>query len=171
MRGIKKLLWTLFAVAMVIAGIYFFVFGEKLEEHIPDTNGPEDYSIAMISDEEIEAGNRLSKGGLTTTTKKTLLGLGDPVTIYSCKEFSGVYMLYMTDLLFGDFSFDIYDFEVTAGNFAIYILCNDQIVDVVKPGESSVRYVLENSQSGTYEVLLVGESASFTFTARADEFE
>ena len=171
MRGIKKLLWTLFVVAMVIASIYFLVFGEKLEEHIPDTNGPEDYSIAMITDEEIEAGNRLSKGGLTTRTKKTMLGLGDPVTIYSCKEFSGVYMLDMTNLVFGDFSFDIYDFEVTAGNFAIYILCNDQIVDVVKPGESSVRYVLENSQSGTYEVLLVGESASFTFTASADEFE
>lgn len=171
MRGIKKLLWTLFAIAMIAAGIYFFVFGERMEEHIPDTNGPDNYSLAVITHEQIEAGDRLSKGGLTTTTKKPLLGLGDPVTIYSCKEFSGVSMLYTTGLVFGDFGFEIYDFEVTAGNFQIVILCDDKVVGTVDPGESSVHYVLEDSPSGTYEILLVGESANFTFTARAGEFE
>ena len=171
MVGIKKILWTLFAIAMVAAGICFFVLGERMEEHIPDTNGPDNDSLAVITQEQIEAGDRLSKGGLTTTTKKPLLGLSDPVTVYSCKEFSGVYMLYTTGLLSGDFSFEIYDFEVTAGNFQIVIVCEDKVVGTVDPGESAVHYVLEDSPAGTYEVLLVGESANFTFTARADEFE
>ena len=171
MRGIKKLLWGLFVIAMIAASFYFIIFGESLEEHIPDTNGPENYSLAVITHEQIEGGDRLSKGGVTTKTKKPMLGLGDPVTTYYCKEFSGVYMLHLTNMVFGDFSFDIYDFEVTAGNFQIVIVCDDKVVGTVDPGESTVNYILEDSPSGTYEILLVGESANFTFTARADEFE
>lgn len=171
MRGIKKLLWTLFAIAMIAAGIYFFVFGERMEEHIPDANGPDNYSLAVITHEQIEAGDRMSKGGLTTRTKKSLLGLGVSEITYSCKEFSGVYMLDMFDLLDGELSFEIYEFEVASGNFQIVVVCNDQVVGTVDPGESSVHYILEDSPSGTYEILLVGESADFTFTCWANQFE
>ena len=173
MLRIKKMLGILFAIAMIGAAIYLMATGERMEEHIADLNGPDDYSLAVITEAEIaDENNRLSKGGVTKTTKKTMLGLGNPVDIYSSKEFSGIYLLYACDMIFdGDFFFDIYDFEITSGNFQICVVHEGKVVGTVEPGVGLNNFVLEDMEKGTYEVLLVGESAAFSFRTDANEFE
>lgn len=173
MRRIKKLLGCVFAIAIVCAGIYFVVTGEKLEEHIPDTNGPDNYALEVVTEEQIvTAGQRVSKGWQSTTSKKTLLGLGDTLTVYSCKEFSGVSVVADWDLLFdGDLFFDLYDFEVTKGNFLMCIVHDDQIVATIEPGQGTISCWLSDVEAGYYELVIAGESAAYSFAAREGELE
>ncbi len=44
-------LWIIFAVVMAVVGGYFFLTGGM--EHIEDANGPDNYALVAITDENI----------------------------------------------------------------------------------------------------------------------
>ena len=167
MRGIKKLLWSVFTVVMVGVAIYVFVFGERMEEHIADTNGADNCSLAVLTDAQIADPDQwLSLGGPNTRTHATMLGLGDKITTYYSKEFSGIARIQTWNLFGGsDLYFDLYDFKVTAGNFKLCVIHDGEVVSVIEPAEGNIQFIMENVEDGTYELMIAGESAAFEFSS------
>ena len=173
MRGIKKLLSLVFTVAVIGFAVYVFMFGERMEEHIADTNGAENYSLAVLTEEKIvNIGERLSLGGPNTKETKAMLGLGGTKTTWYSKEYSGVSCIATWNLMWNsDLWFTIYDFEVTAGNFLMCIVHDGQIIAEIEPADGSIDFCMENVEDGTYELVIAGESAAFSFSAFGNEFE
>lgn len=133
-------------------------------EHIEDTNGPDDYSLTTITDENIV---KMDLGALSPCTidrnpvLKELTGISSGVRIYSDK-FTGVYeVLYSNYVLPSDFVIDLTSFSVKEGNLRMAVVHNDEIVAELKP-DTFVDYCLENV-TGTVSLRIAGESASYEF--------
>ena len=151
---LKTNLWRLFAVVLIVVAVFLFLHeGEQIE----DTNGPDDYSLATLTDGDILAKT------LTSSGIKYQHGWLDGMVEFSSDKFSGVYELLYIDILgSGDFTLDLYDFEVTGGNFKMCVINNDQIVAVLEPENGAVECLIEDL-SGMVRVVIAGESAAFTF--------
>lgn len=154
-------------VAAVFFGIWQFLRGNNME-HIEDTNGPDDYSIAVITEEEILAeGVKHAKGGPNTSESHTSFGnfsVSNSTRYYS-KKFSGIYELDNSYLFPGsDLNVMLYEFQVTSGNLQIFVVLDDVIVGTINPGDE-MPFVLYDTAGGTYRLLLVGESAAFEFVS------
>ena len=166
MKRMKDRLAGLVIAIAVIAAVCLVVFGEKMEP-IGDINGPEDYSLAVLTEADLIAadGKRLSTGLKTKTSNTNILGvqMGD-ATVYFDDDFSGTQLLANWNLLGrSDLVFDLYDFQVTAGNLLICVVHEGQIIGTVEPGEETVNFRMDDVEPGNYEVVIAGESAAFTF--------
>jgi len=151
----KPILWII-AIAFVAVAC-FWLFGSGLE-HIPDTNGPEDFSLTTVTDENILNRDLGSIGG-PTVSQSILSGDGYE---FSAREFTGVYeILYDNYIGKSDFQLDITNFQVTGGNFRMVVIHNDQIVADLTP-DMFVTYRLEDI-TGTVSLRIAGESAAFSF--------
>ena len=133
-------------------------------EHIEDTNGPDDYSLTAITNENII---NMDLGALSPCTidrnqvLKELTGISTGVRVYSDK-FTGVYeVLYSNYVLPSDFVIDLTSFNVKEGNLRMVVVHNDEIVAELKP-DNFVEYWLENV-TGTVSLRIAGESASYEF--------
>ena len=168
MKALKDRLTTLVVIIAVIAAVCLVVFGEKMEP-IEDINGPEDYSLAVLTEADLVAadGKRLSTGLKTKTGKMNILGvqMSDAVTYFD-DDFSGTQLLADWNLLGkSDLVFDLYEFQVTGGNLLICVVHEGQIIGTVEPGEETVNFRMDDVEPGNYEVVIAGESAAFTFSS------
>ena len=156
MQQIKKILPGIAAVLLIVAGC-IWMFGDGAPSQITDTNGPDDFTLTTITDENIINRDIGSIGGPTISQGL----IGDGYT-FSAKEFSGVYeILYDNFIGKSDFQLDITNFVVTGGNFRMVVVHDDQIVAELTP-DMFVEYRLEDIK-GTVSLRIAGESASFSF--------
>lgn len=143
--------------------------------HIEDTNGAENYALQQITAQDIIDCDMGTKGTLRENTSNwNIAGLDISEGIeYSSDKFTGVYCLYTAYFFKGsDISFQIYNFEVTGGNFAFYVVFDGEIIGEVKPdGESVTEFRYDNiEKSGDVSYIIAGESASFKFSSAEEEW-
>lgn len=151
---LKKIAGGILAVVLIVVCVVWFM-GDDLE-HIEDTNGADDYSLTTITDEQIID---RSVGALNV---KTSTGLIDGMVKISSDKFTGVYEVLNTYYIGNsDLVLQLYDFNVTSGNFKMCVILGDEIVAVLEPGDF-VEYLLEDI-SGTVRLVIAGESADFSF--------
>ena len=166
---IKNIFWIIFAVALValIAGWSFFNPGP---EHIEDTNGPENYTLQQITEDDVVSLKMGSRGGLAETESHLYIGpldISDGVK-YSCDKFTGVHRLYTATIFKGsDIHIYLSNFKIKSGNFAFYVVIDGKIVGEVKPNVvGSAEFLLENiEKTADVEYIIAGESADFEFVA------
>ena len=164
----KKLKDKLMVVFIILALIGGFIWSQiNAMEHIEDINGPDDYSLAVITDEEIAAkGAKQCVGGPNTSRNKTtFLGVTTTGgTTYSAKKFSGIWLMDSWNIMAGDLVFNLYGYEVTGGNFKMCVVHDGEIIAEVEPTEDGyVYFVMDNVDPGVYDLYIAGESAAFEF--------
>lgn len=151
----NNLLYILIAVAVVVICGYFFLNSGL--KHIEDTNGPDDYTLTTITDENIIKQDM----GALNVSKSTGL-LNDGVTFKSDK-FTGVYRVFQTNFFFdSDFLMDVAGFWVNSGNFRMCIVNDGKIIATVEPGMFATCEL--SDLNGSFELVIAGESADFEFT-------
>jgi len=151
----KNTLWIIFAVAVAAIGAYLILTSDL--EHIEDTNGPDDYSLTTITDENI-----ITQDMGALNISKTTGFLNDGITFKSNK-FTGVYRVFQTNFLFdSDFLMDIAGFHVNSGNFKMVIINEGKIIATLEP-DMFVTCQLSDL-NGSFELVIAGESADFEFS-------
>ena len=142
-------------MAVVVICGYSFLNSDL--KHIEDTNGPDDYTLTTITDENIIKQDM----GALNVSKSTGL-LNDGVTFKSDK-FSGVYRVFQTNFFFdSDFLMDVAGFWVNSGNFRMCIVNDGKIIATVEPGMFATCEL--SDLNGSFELVIAGESADFEFT-------
>lgn len=168
MKKIKDTLFIIAVVAVIAIGfLWSHLFGM---EHIEDTNGPDDFSLAVITEADI-AGKGVKEcvgGPNTSRSKLNIMGVtvSDGTRYYS-KQFSGIHMLDSWNLIMDcDLVFNLYEYEVTGGNFLMCVVHDGQIIATVEPAEDgTVTFLMEDVEKGLYELYIAGESAAFSFVS------
>lgn len=151
----NNVLWIIFAVVMVVLGAYLFLTDNM--EHIEDTNGPDNYALTVITDENI-----INQDMGALNVKRSSGILNDGIT-FSSKKFSGVYRVFATNFfLNSDFDMDLAGFWVNSGNFRMCLVNDGKIIADVEPG--MFPEVLLHDLNGSFELVIAGESADFEFT-------
>ena len=151
----NNLLYILIAVAVVVICGYSFLNSDL--KHIEDTNGPDDYTLTTITDENIIKQDM----GALNVSKSTGL-LNDGVTFKSDK-FSGVYRVFQTNFYFdSDFLMAVAGLWVNGGTFKMAVVNDGKIIATVEPGMFASCEL--SDLKGSFELVIAGESADFEFT-------
>lgn len=151
----SKFLWILLAVTVIAFCGYSFL-GSDLE-HIEDTNGPDNFALTTITDENIINQDI----GALNVNKSTGI-LNDGIT-FSSNKFTGVYQVFLTNFfLDSDFLMDLAGFYVNSGNFKMAVVHNGEIIATVEPGLFATCEL--SDLNGSFELVIAGESADFEFT-------
>lgn len=154
MEKLKKFLPLLAAVALIVVAVIWFT-GSNLE-HIADTNGPDDFTLQTITDDNIR--NR-DIGALNVGQSTSLVS--DTVT-YSSKKFTGVYEVFTENIVTNRYEITVNHTRVDAGNFKMVLCVDDEIVHEFTLNTLSQTFVLEHV-NGTVSLRIAGESADFMF--------
>lgn len=141
------------AAMLIIAGVWYLSDGLT---HIEDTNGPDNFALQQITDENIA---KLDVGALGVNTSRSLLS--DTVT-YSSEKFTGVYEVFLHNLITNRYEIVINHAHVDAGNFRMVLCVDDKIVHDFTLNELTQSFVIEDL-SGTVSLRIAGESAAFMF--------
>lgn len=140
-------------------------------KQIEDTNGPDDQTLATITDADIVASSISSTGTSISTGVNFTVGgvhVSSGVKFHS-DQFSGVEEIFTVDyLLPSDFELNLSSFTVDGGNFKMVVVHDDEIIATIEPGED-VKYSIENI-TGTVSLRIAGESASFCFYMDESEY-
>ena len=153
-QKIKNILWIIFAVAVVVVCIVWFL-GNDLK-HIEDTNGADNYDLQTITDENI---CKMDIGALNITESEKLLG---NTATYQSKKFTGVYEVFTTNIITNRFEITVNHARINAGNFKMVLCVDDEIIHIFTLNELTQTFVLENVK-GTVSLRIAGESADFMF--------
>ena len=152
---ISKLCWILLAVAVVALCGYSFLTSDL--EHIEDTNGPDNYALTTITDENI-----INQDIGALNVKKSTGLFNDGITFCS-KQFTGVYRVFQTNFLFdSDFLMELAGFYVNGGNFKMAVVNDGKIIATVEPGLFATCDL--SDLNGSFALVIAGESADFEFT-------
>lgn len=156
-----------FMTLLIIASLVFFtvkMFTDGSLEQIEDTNGPDDYSLVTITDEQI-ANERKS-----TPTVLMSRGLLSNKVDFTSNKFSGVYLIaHIYSLLESSYEVDLLEFEVTEGNFKMVVVNEGKIVATIEPGQTEP--VCVENVKGDLSLVIAGESAAFHFSMFVSDFE
>ena len=157
----KKLIAIAAVILLAVCGVWMLTDGA---EHIEDSNGAENHSLAVITDGDI-LNLSVSALGLEKSTDK----LSDTVQ-FSSGRFTGVYEVMWTDILFTTgLSLNILDYEVNAGNFRMVLVNDGRIVAELEPGND---YPVDLGElSGEVKLVIAGESADFSFRLFAGDYD
>ncbi len=127
---------------------------------IADENGPDDTSLATITEENIinldlgAAGYSMSPGSDDENYMTTL-------TKFKGKEFSGVADLYTTNYIGkSDVTIDLTTIQVDSGNFLVCVVLDDEIVYEFNNEDMMQTCELKDIK-GTLSVRIAGETAEF----------
>lgn len=129
-------------------------------EQYEDTNGPDDYSLETITDENIIKQD-IGASGL----KYTEMELGDLLSSseYSSNDFNGVELLYTTNFIMES---DVYVYigtmSVNSGNFKLAVVCDGEIIKEIPIDTFNEQFLFEDLK-GDFSVVVAGESADFEF--------
>lgn len=152
---------------IVFLVVFLFMMLTSDLEPIPDTNGPDNYQLQTITDQDIIRGEM---GALNPISIHEDL-IGDGLT-FSSKNFTGVYEVLYDHLLgSSDFVLSLSSLTVTEGNFRMVVVHDGRIVAEFEPNAEDpfIDYYLENV-SGTVSLRIAGESASYSFHMSALEY-
>ena len=148
----KKLLSLLLVVLMVLA---LPACGTKYE----DTNGDDNFALQTITDEDII---HLRTGSSGMNYREESLGIMSSQE-YSSKNFNGVDQLFLTNYIAGsDVTVSVGYINVTAGNFRMVVINNDEIIFDVPLDSAAEAYVFEDIK-GSFSIHAAGESAAVEF--------
>ena len=163
-RRKSPLMGLLLIVVFAVAVIWVM---SNSPDHIEDTNGADDFSLQTITDENIISMDFGCVGG-PTISRNSLFG---NTVKFSSDKYTGVSEILYDNIVIGesDFTVNLSSFEVTGGNFKMMVVCNDEIVATLEPGEN-VTYCLEDV-SGYVSLRIAGESASFSFTMSEFDYD
>ena len=151
----KKFMALMLAVACVFA---FTACGVE----IPDNNGPDDDSLATITDEDIIE-RTMGASGYSMSPGPEEEDYMTSVTKFKGKEFSGVEEIYSTNFIGkSDIIVDLSTIQVTEGNFKLVATLDDEIVHVFDNEEMSQSFELRDVK-GYFAIRMAGESANFKF--------
>ena len=160
----KNILWGVFAAVFVIAFAVMF-FGSDLK-HIEDTNGPDNFALQVITEENII---KRDLGAIGGPNKSKGLLTGDTIT-FSAENYTGVSeILYDNFIGTSDFDLSLTSFEIYGGNFKLVVVHNDEIVAELQP-DMFVDYRLEDIK-GTVSLRIAGESAAFQFCITQHDYD
>ena len=153
--------WAVIPIVVVL--VVSFLFLPKME-HIADTNGAENFSLATLTEEDILAKSLTCTGGPNRSTGHLSLPGGweisSGVELYA-KKFSGVTDILWADyILPSDFSLSLDHFSVTGGNFRMMVINEGKIIADIQPGDH-VDILIEDI-TGYTTVRIAGESAAFS---------
>ena len=149
-------------ILCLIMALGFAVLAVGCGPEIADTNGPDDYSLATVTEENV-VNQDLGCSSYTMSPGSEDDDYLDKVTKFKGKEFSGVTQLYMTNYLGkSDVTVDVSNLTVNSGNFALYVLLDGEIVHEFKIGELMETFEMEDI-NGTFEIVMAGETADFKF--------
>ena len=142
------------ALLIIVGGIWLFL---SKVEHIEDTNGPDNYSLTTITDQNII---KRDMGATGLSRSKSLL-TGDTHT-FSSDKFTGVEeIMYNNYILNSSDYFTIYNYEIKEGNMKMVVVLDDEIIAELEPG-MVVEYDFKDV-NGTLSLRIAGESAAFRF--------
>ena len=150
----KKLIATTLAIALLIC-----LAGCSSTQY-KDTNGPDDFSLQTITDDDII---HLTLGASGMVYEET--SLADVITSseYHSKNFNGVERIYETTcLLPSDISVYIGHMDVKSGNFKLVAVNEDQIIHEFDPDAFGETFLFEDLK-GSFSIIAAGESAAFSF--------
>ena len=167
-----KILGIVVAVVFVIVVAAWMILNPA-PEHIEDTNGPDNYALQQITEADVVGHKMGSRGGLSTSETSWDFGFFSVSNgmKYSCRKFTGVQRLHACTIFKGsDIHVYLANFKVRSGNFAFYVVLDDQIVGELVPDEfGTAEFILEDlDKTGSLEYIIAGESADFVFTAPVD---
>ncbi len=167
-KKLENIFWTILVV--VVVGFSAFTFLTDDFEHIQDINGPTNYSLNTINRSQIIKGDMGSKGMGYKTTDLRVGGIQMGGVSFYSKQYSGVEELFYNDyILPSDFTIQLYNFEVTEGNFELVVINNGEIIKTIEPGFDV--YVHIPKVKGYTSIVAVGESANFKFEMTHSEFD
>lgn len=152
---LKKAATFLFAAVLVAVG--FLWFSKTGLEHIEDTNGPDNYTLQVITDDNI----RNMDVGARNVGQSSSIITGDTVT-YSSKKFTGVYEVFREHIITNRYEITVNHARVDGGNFKMVLCVDDEIIHEFDLNTLSQTFVLENVR-GTVSLRIAGESADFQF--------
>ena len=151
----KTIIARIAAVVMIGIAIFWFLGSDM--KHIEDTNGPDNYSLTTITDENII--NR-DMGAMGLSRSKSIV-TGDTHT-FSSDKFTGVEeIMYNNYILNSSDYFTIYNYEIKEGNMKMVVVLDDEIIAELEPG-MIVEYDFKDV-NGTLALRIAGESAAFHF--------
>ena len=127
-------------------------------EKYEDTNGPEDYSLQTITDEDII---HLRTGASGLSYQESNLGLLKS-SEYSSKNFNGVEQIYLTNFI-GKSDVIVYigHMDISQGNFRLVVINNEEIIHEFAPDTFNEEFRFADL-TGTFSIHVAGESAAFT---------
>ena len=148
----------------LIMALGFAVMAAGCGVEIADTNGPDDYSLATITEENI-INQDMGASSYSMSPGSEDEEYMVKSTKFKGKEFSGVAQLYMTNYIGkSDVTVDVSNLTVNSGNFALYAVLDGEIVHEFKNGELMETFELKDI-NGTFELVIAGETADFKFWA------
>ena len=162
--------WAVLPIILVLIVGFFFLPGM---EHIADTNGADDFSLATLTEADILAKSLTCTGGPNRSMGQLNLpggwSISDGVEL-SAKQFSGVTDILWADyILPSDFSLSLDHFSVTEGNFRMMVINEGKIIADIQPGDNVD--VLIEDLTGYTTVRIAGESAAFTIAMTEMQYD
>ena len=169
MKYIKSILLVLCCFCMVISFSGCALMINKFKVETKDLNGEEDYSLAVLNENDICAEKNvcycvlfgLNASGASSYTDEEYLHDADHIEATASSPLSGVSLLQAT---YGSEEAITFTVECTRtkGNVRIVLLDenSDIIHDFNVTGESS--YTVNNAKGKEFEIRVAGESAEFT---------
>ena len=149
-------------ILCLIMALGFAVLAAGCGPEIADTNGPDDYSLATITEENV-INQDLGCSSYTMSPGSEDENYLVETTKFKGKEFSGVAQIYMTNFIGkSDVYVDVSNLAVDSGNFALYAVLDGEIVHEFKIGELMETFELKDI-NGTFELVMAGETADFKF--------
>ena len=153
----KKLLCLIMALG-------FAIMASGCGVEIADTNGPDDYSLATITEENIANQDMGASSYSISPGSEDENYMVNP-TKFKGSEFSGVAQIYMANYVGkSDVYVDVSNLTVDSGNFALYALLDGKIVHEFKIGELMETFEMKDIK-GSFEIVMAGETADFKFWA------
>ena len=159
MEKLKKVLMIL-GVVIFVAVAAVWIFSTDIE-HIEDTNGPDNYTLQQINDENII---NMDVGALNYKESKDVLS--NTIT-YSSDKFTGVAEIYNNNIKGNRLDITVNHARVDSGNFKLVLLHKGEIVHEFRLNELMQTYTLKNP-SGNVSLRIAGESADFQFDYHID---
>ena len=176
-KNIKRKTGSFFTVSNIIyaciillalaAAVVLAVVGRAKPLEIPDENGEESYSLAVLTEKEICAEEpkyscRVFGVGIDENAENA--NASARITAEAKSAFSGVAVLQKTQCDADKVTFTV-NCERTAGNLRVVLLDeNMRVVHDFAVGESS-SFTLENASGKSFELRVAGESAEFSITS------
>ena len=144
-------------ICLVLICLMLFSLTACSTETYEDTNGPDDYTLQTITDENII---KMDIGGSGFGHKETEF-MGITSEEYYSKNFNGVYRLFLTNyILPSDAIIRISYINVHSGNFKMVAVLNDEIYYEFPIGTFSEDFYFKDMK-GTFAIYCAGESADF----------
>jgi hypothetical protein len=161
---VSNILYACVILLALAAAIVLIVMGRAKPIDIPDENGAEDYSLAVLTDNEIcEEAPKYSCRvfGVGIDENADSANNSAKIVAEAKSSFSGVAVLQKTECETEKVTFTV-NCERTAGNLRVMLMSeNMYVLHDFAVGESS-SFTVENAKGKTFQLRAAGESAEFT---------